>query len=244
MARATWFFATTTVIGLVTSVWLYTQNRGLRGDLASADHPAATSAARPPLVPDGKDPWLDRPRADAIPQRPGEPPALPDLPRDSRLERRARRSEEFAAMFGRADGETAEQYRARIVPLIKAGLTVPRSRAEEMRKEAEAKAHVTPEQSKALDQAFDKVYGDVVDYANKAIADGTLSPYERNVAGWLEVAGGLGTLLGNTNQMIGKILDPDQVKAMSAAGFEWGEYLGAMAPWENLDAPPPRKPPN
>ena len=27
---------------------------------------------------------------------------------------------------------------------------------------------------------------------------------------------------------------------MSSAGFEWGEYLGTMAPWENLDAPPPQ----
>jgi len=242
MARATWFFATTTVIGLVASISLYTQNRSLRDDLAVADHPAV-GASHAPLIPDGHDPWLDRPRAEAIPQRPGDPPALPEPPKDSRLDRRARRTEELAAMFGRADGETAEQYRARMVPLIKTGLAVPRSRAEEMRKEAEAKAHVTPEQSKALDQAFDKVYGDVVDYANKAIADGTLSPYERNVAGWLEIAGGLGTMLGNTNQAIGKILDPDQVKTMSAAGFEWGEYLGAMAPWENLDAPPPRKPP-
>ena len=241
MARATWFFATTTVIGIATSVWLYTQNRSLRGDLVDRDHPTATVAEHPTPVLDGHDPWLDRPRAIAIPQRPGEPPALPEPPRDSALDRRARRTEELAARFGRAEGETPDEYRARIVPLIKAGLLIPRSRAEDMRKEAEAKAHVTPEQSKALDQAFDRVYGDVVDYANKAIADGTLSPYDRNVAGWLEVAGGLGTLLGNTNQMIGKILDPGQVKAMSAAGFEWGEYLGTMAPWENLDAPPPRK---
>jgi len=49
------------------------------------------------------------------------------------------------------------------------------------------------------------------------LADGTLSPYERNVAGWLEVAGGLGTMLGETNSTIGKILSPDQVKSMSSA---------------------------
>lgn len=242
MARATWFFATTTVIGIAIAVWLYTQNRALRGDLADRDLPVASASAHATPIPDGHDPWLDRPRSVAIPQRPGEAPALPELPSDTRLERRAHRTEEFAKLFGRADDETAADYKARIAPLIKAGLLVPRSKALDMRKEAEAKAHVSPEQSKALDQAFDKVYGDVVDYANKAIADGTLSPYERNVSGWLEVAGGLGTMLGNTNQMIGKILDPDQVKAMSAAGFEWGEYLGTMAPWENLDAPPPRRP--
>jgi hypothetical protein len=26
---------------------------------------------------------------------------------------------------------------------------------------------------------------------------------------------------------------------MSDAGFEWGEYLGIKAPWEQLRAPPP-----
>ena len=241
MARATWFFGGTTLLGFVTSAWLFLQNRSLRDDL-DAHLPVASPTEHPSIPVTGHDPWLDRPRAEAIAQRPGDPPALPEPPHDTRLERRAHRTEEFAAMFGRGDGETPAQYRARIVPLIKAGLAVPRSRAEEMRKEAEAKAHVTPEQSKALDAAFDKTYGDVVDYANKAIADGTLSPYERNVAGWLEVAGGLGTMLADTNQTIGKILAPEQVKAMSTAGFEWGEYLGAMAPWENLDAPPPQMP--
>jgi hypothetical protein len=27
---------------------------------------------------------------------------------------------------------------------------------------------------------------------------------------------------------------------MADAGFEWGEYLGVNAPWENLKPPPPR----
>lgn len=239
MARATWFFAGTSVLGFATAGWMYLQNRSLAEDLRARDKLAVTAVDPKPS--NGRDPFLGTPstRGEPIPQRPGAQPALPELPTDTRLERRVRRSEEFAAMFGRNEGETPEDYKARVIPLIKAGLLVPRSRAEDNRKEAEAKAHVTPEQSKALDAAFDKVYGDVLDYANKAIADGTLSPYERNVSGWLEVAGGLGTMLGNTNQMIGKILDPDQVKALSGAGFEWGEYLGAMAPWENLSAPPP-----
>ena len=240
MARATWFFAGTTVLGIATSAWLYLQNRSLRDDRTT---PVARAEPTAPIPVTGHDPWLDRPRDEAIPQRPGEAPVLPELPKDTRLERRVRRGEEFAAMFGRAEDETPDQYKARVRPLDKAGLAVPRSKVEEMRNEAEAKAHVTPEQSKALDRAFEKTYGDVVDYANKAIADGTLSPYERNVTGWLEIAGGFGTMLGDTNAVIGKILGPDQVKAMSAAGFEWGEYIGTMAPWENLDAPPPpRKP--
>jgi hypothetical protein len=108
-----------------------------------------------------------------------------------------------------------------------------------MRKLAETKAHVTPAQSAQLDKAFDKVYADALDYTNKAIADGTLSPYERNVSGWLEIAGGMGTILGDAQGQIGKILDPAQQKTMYDAGFEWGEYLGVSAPWEKLQPPPP-----
>ena len=146
---------------------------------------------------------------------------------------------EFAAQFGRVDGETEDEYRARVMPMIATGLTIPRMKLEEARKEIEAKAGVTPEQSKQLDAAFDKVYAQALDYTNKAIADGTLSPYERNVSGWLEYAGGLGGILGDANGQIGKILSPQQVQTISASGFEWGEYLGAQAPWEKLNPPPP-----
>ncbi|HEY6173644.1 MAG TPA: hypothetical protein VIX73_04335, partial [Kofleriaceae bacterium] len=173
----------------------------------------------------------------------GPAPALPAAPSEteSRMDRRARRTEEFAAMFGRLDGESEADYKARILPMISAGLMVPRIKLEEQRKIAQDKAHVTPEQSARLDQAFDKVYGDVLDFTNKAIGDGQLSPYERNVSGWLEYAGGLGGILNDANTQIGKILDPSQVRAMSDAGFEWGEYLGVKAPWEKLSAPPPRR---
>ena len=143
-------------------------------------------------------------------------------------------------MFGRQDGETEADYKARVVPLVTAGLAVPRLRVEDQRKVAQDKAHVTAEQSARLDKAFDKIYSDVIDFTNKAIADGQLSPYERNVSGWLEYAGGLGGILNDANSQIGKILDPTQVRAMSDAGFEWGEYLGLKAPWEKLTAPPAR----
>jgi hypothetical protein len=156
------------------------------------------------------------------------------------MDRRARRTDEFAAMFGRLDGESEDDYRARILPMLKAGLAVPRMRVEEQRKIAEEKAHVTPEQSARLDKAFDKVYSDVLDFANKAVADGQLSPYERNVSGWLEFAGGLGGILNEANGQVGKILEPSQVRTMYDAGFEWGEYLGLQAPWEQLRPPPPR----
>jgi hypothetical protein len=239
MARATWLLGATTLIAAALAVRLYVDNRGLRSALA--ERPAAPAAAAPPAgtarlaVPP--------PPIRAAPPTPhtaaAPPPALPDPQTETRMDRRARRTEEFAAMFGRLDGETDAEYKARILPLISAGLTVPRLRAEEQRRVAQDKAHVTPEQTARLDKAFDKVYSDVLDYTNKAISDGQLSPYERNVSGWLEYAGGLGGLLNEANGQIGKILEPSQLRTMSDAGFEWGEYLGLKAPWEQLKPPPP-----
>lgn len=243
MGRATKVLAATTAAFVGTSVWLFLDNRSLRAELD--DRPAAAvataesgSAAAPAKQPDA---WLDAKPAPSAPSTATPSPALPDQPKETRMDRRARRTEEFAAMFGRLDGETEDEYRARILPLIKAGLAIPRERAAEMRRIAEEKAHVTREQSAQLDKAFEKVYDDVLTYTNKAIADGQLSPYERNVAGWLDFAGGLGGILTDANGQIGKILQPGQVKAMYDAGFEWGEYLGLQAPWERIDPPPPPK---
>jgi hypothetical protein len=108
-----------------------------------------------------------------------------------------------------------------------------------MRKLAEEQAGVSREQSAALDRMFEKTYSDVVDYANEAITDGRISPYKRDVANMLELAGGLGTMLNGVQGQISKILNPAQIKAMYDSGFEWSEYLGANAPWEKLRAPPP-----
>ena len=242
MSRATWVFVATSVVGFALAIWLYLDNRALEEKLAAANaaKPAAetpTEKAAPAQARTG-DPWT---MASRTPQpQAGAAPKLPDEQKESRLERRQRRQQEFAAMFGRLDGETEEEYRNRIVPMIKAGLLIPRQRVEDMRKQAEEKAGVTAEQSKKLDQAFEKVYADAIDYTNKAVADGMLSPYERNVSGWLEYAGGLGGLLNEANGSIGQILSPQQMRAMSSSGFEWGEYLGLSAPWENLKPPPPR----
>lgn len=235
MARATWALAATTLVFGATSLWLYLENRDLRSAKVVQTTPAPT-IAEPSTPSSPMDPWTP-----AAAGRPGaiKPPALPAPKEESRMERRQRRQQEFAAMFGRTDGETEDEYRARIVPLIKTGLAVPRARVEDMRKEAEAKAHVTPEQSQKLDRTFDKIYGDVLDYTNKAVADGELSPYERNVAGWLEYAGGLGGILQDAQGQVGQVLSPEQVHAMSDSGFEWGEYLGLEAPWEKLTPPPP-----
>ncbi len=245
MPRATWLLGATSLAGASLAVWLYLDNRALRAALdtrAAVDtRAAAATPAAPAAAPSPWDPRTVAPVAHttAVPA-----PALPEPSADSetrsRMERRARRTDEFAAMFGRLDGESDADYRARILPMITAGLMVPRMRVDEQRKIAQDKAHVTPEQSARLDQAFDKIYGDVLDYTNKAVTDGQLSPYERNVSDWLEYAGGLGGVLHDANGQIGKILDPSQLRAMSDAGFEWGEYLGVKAPWEKLTPPPPR----
>jgi hypothetical protein len=239
MVRATWVFIATSVIAGAAAIWLYLDNRDLRAQLAATPEIAKTddkpAAARTP------DPWTDIARSSPGPKTSSAAiPRLPAQPEESRLDRRQRRQQEFAAMFGRLDGETEEEYRARIVPLIKGGLLIPRQRVDEMRKQVEAKAGITPEQSAKLDKAFEKVYADAIDYTNKAVADGLLSPYERNVSGWLEYAGGLGGILNDANGQIGQVLSPDQVRTVNASGFEWGEYLGLNAPWENLNPPPAR----
>lgn len=244
MARATWVFIATSLLAAAAAIWLYLDNRDLRAQLEAK--PAVSKAEDKPVVAASGDSWKDaqRPATGSAKSSAGPGPRLPDQPQESRLDRRQRRQQELAAMFGRLEGETEEEYRARMVPLIKGGLLIPRQRVEDMRKQAEAKAGVTPEQSAKLDKAFEKVYADALDYTNKAVADGLLSPYERNVSGWLEYAGGLGGILGDANGQIGQILSPDQVRALNSSGFEWGEYLGLNAPWENLNPPPPPKPNN
>ncbi|MBA2541342.1 MAG: hypothetical protein H0V17_17000 [Deltaproteobacteria bacterium] len=237
MTRATKILAATTAVGFATSIWLYLDNRSLRGD--RDERPAAVEPAKAtePVAKLGE--RLDKPQLDGA-KSATPTPSLPSTKDESRLERRARNTEELGLKFGRLDGETEEEYRARVLPLISLGLVAPRMRLTEMRKQAEVQAKITPAQSAQLDKAFEKVYDDVLDYTNKAIGDGQLSPYERNVAGWLDYAGGLGGILTGANSQIGKILDPTQVKALAESGFEWGEYLGVNAPWESLKPPPPR----
>ncbi len=243
MSRATTALAGTTIVGLLASGWLFLDNRSLRSEVETLRPAVAAAKTTGPAAGGTGDAWLDakQPRDGTISSTATPAPALPEPPKEHRLDRRARRTEEFGAMFGRHEGETDDEYRARVLPLIQAGLVRPRERTAENRKIAEEKAKVTPEQSARIDQAFEKVYTDVLDYTNKAITDGQLSPYERNVAGWLDYAGGLGGMLNDAQGQVGKILDPAQLKAMYDAGFEWGEYLGANAPWEKITPPPPAK---
>ena len=239
MSRVTKILAGTTALGFLTSLWLYLDNSSLREEVA--EKAAAVEKAEAPRVA-GNDEWLDaKQRNGKINVGTGAQPTLPSGPKESRLDRRVRRTEEFAAMFGREPGETDEQWRERVMPLVSAGLAGMRIRTGDMRRVAEEKAKITPEQSKAIDDALLKKYDEVLDFTNKAIKEGTLSPYERNVAGWMEFAGGLGGMLNDTQASIGKILSPEQMKAVYDSGFEWGEYMGAQVPWERITAPPPRK---
>jgi len=238
------------VVAVVAAVWLYRDNRRLEDELATARRSVAAADrwANGPTV------SADGPTAAARPSRfrlplprlggndPAAPPAAAaaEAPTETRGERRQRRQRELADLLGRDPGESEEDYKARILPLMQLALERPRANVDEMRKVAEAAAKVSDEQRQQLDAAFEDVYAELIDYTNGAIGDGQLTPYERNVQGMLQYAGGLGAILENAEGRIGKILSADQIRTMSETGFEWGEYLGVRAPWEQLRAPPQR----
>ncbi len=245
MAPRNAFLGVVAVVGIVGAGWLYRDNRRLEDELARARRAVAAT-----------DTWKVAPVvAAATPSsRPVMPMRLPRLvggagmdapkaeeaPKESRLDRRLRRQREMADLLGRDPDESEDDYRSRILPFMQLALEKPRQTVDEMRKAAEAAAKVSETQSKELDAAFDEVYTELLDYTNGAITDGQLTPYERNVKGLLQYAGGLGAILEGAEGKVGKILSAEQVRQMSDAGFEWGEYLGVRAPWENLRPPPPR----
>lgn len=253
MSLRTPLLAGVAVLGFLGAGWLYLENRDLHSEVARL---RAIEKNRP-------DPWTGADRenlADAtsasrdrglpLPLRAlsgksgsgsGEaPPKLDDKPKESRLERRLRRQGELAALLGRDTDETEDEYRERMLPFLKMALERPRQNVDDMRKQAEAAANVTEAQSKELDAAFEQVYDELLDFTNSAVADGQLTPYDRNVKGILQYAGGLGAILEGAEGRIGKILTAEQMRAMYGTGFEWGEYLGVRAPWERLNPPPAR----
>lgn len=256
MARTTWLLAAATAAFAALAGWITLENRELREQLAAAQ--AETAAARR-----GGGPAASGPRREergglaglaqvlsaAARERPAREGARErgersesEAPRESRGERRSRRQAEIAAMIGRQEGESEAEYRERVMPMVTGVLERPRQRLAELRKEAEAQAGITPEQSAKIDEALAATYGELIEYTDAAISEGQLSPYQRNVSGWLNYAGGLGGILGGTEGKIGTILKPEQMQAMYDSGFEWGEYLSVSAPWEKLKAPPPPQP--
>ncbi|MBE7447879.1 MAG: hypothetical protein HS111_02970 [Kofleriaceae bacterium] len=248
MSLRTPLLAGAAALGILAAGWMYVENRDLSREVARL---RAIERARP-------DPWTGAPPPAAaaggeraalpLPIRAlagrgagaESPPQLDDKPKETRLERRLRRQNELAALLGRDADESEEDYRARMLPFMKMALERPRTNVEEMRKQAELAANVTEAQRQELDAAFDEVYAELIDFTNTAIADGQLTPYDRNVKGVLQYAGGLGAILEGAEGRIGKVLSPEQLRAMYDTGFEWGEYLGVRAPWEQLRPPPPR----
>ncbi len=228
------------------AVLLWRDNRALRRQLAA--RPAAAAAdpwTAPPAPPAATDERAGgSPLAGLLGGKrlagSGPTPTIQPGAGESRLARRLRRQEQLAAMLGRDAGESEEAYKARVLPLIDLALGGRRTDLDQMRKDAEAAAGVTPEQKAKLDEAFAGVYDEVVAFTDQAVADGSLTPYDRNVKGLLQYAGGLGSILEGAEARVGGILTPTQVQAIYASGFEWGEYLGVTAPWERLHAPPPR----
>ena len=250
MNRGRWLLTSALVVSLAATAWLYRDNRRLRADLSARTNavPATRVAAATATVTDAGDGAGEAKRGKgsagsflrAFGAAAGrERPALEPRKKETRQERRLRRQKQIAAMLGRADGETAEAYRARMVPMIEMGLAGPRKRMKDLRAEMEKIAGIDSDQSKKLDGVFDDVFKEVTDLTNRAVKDGDLTPYEPNWSGILSYAGGLGAVLGNADARIGGILTPEQIAALRGSGFQWGEYLGVNMPWEDLDAPPP-----
>jgi len=254
MTLRPWLHVLPAVIGLGAAAWLYRENRGLERELAEA-HRAAVAAPAGAAAAGGASPGAGAPAGGARRAGAGgglggflrglgrasapEPPSLDPPATESRGDRRRRRMEELRAMFGREPGESADDYRGRVVPLIATALAIPRARMEEARRDAEKAAKVTDAQRAQLDSLFDDVTRETMDLTNQAIAGGDLTPYERNLSGMLSWGGGLGAILGSTQTRIGGILSPAQQQVLADQGFEWGEYLGARMPWEKLEPPPP-----
>jgi hypothetical protein len=247
MSVRTPLLAGAAVLGILAAVWMYRDNQSLKDEVARL---RAIEKTRP-------DPWTGAaptgngggsegrggggfpiPLKALTGRGSSEPaPRLDDKPKETRLERRVRRQGELAALLGRDADESEEEYRERMLPFLKMALERPRANVDEMRKAAEEAA-----KREQLDAAFEEVYTELLDYTNGAVADGQLTPYDRNVKGMLQYAGGLGAILEGAEGRVGKILTPDQVRTMYETGFEWGEYLGVRAPWEQLRPPPPRPP--
>lgn len=235
------------VIAAGVAAWLWRDNRALRAELDRRAAPAAEVSAGAHGA-GGGDTAREPRRQGGVASFLGglgragdrERPALKDAPpEESRADRRRRRQEELRAMLGREPDETVEEYRARVAPMIQTALAVPRTRLQEARREAEKAARVTDEQRARIDALLSDVSRETLALTNQAIASGDLTPYERNVAGVLSWAGGLGAVLGTTQTRMGEILSDEQRAAMSDAGFDWAEYFGVEIPWEDLQPPPP-----
>lgn len=246
MTRAGWAVVGGMVAALGAAGWLYLDNRDLRAELAElrAGPPAAAPAGAAPVETIEEDARAGAETARtllrgfaAVTGRDRPEVEVPDRPR-TRQERRMRFQERITSYLGRRPGETDQQYRDRLVPLMELALARPRDEVARARREAEEAADVTDEQRTQLDGVIADAQAELLEVTNRAIQAGELTPYERNWSGLLEYTGSLGIVLGASEQRIGEILSPEQRRAMYDSGFEWGELIGVTAPWESLEPPP------
>ncbi len=242
MRRGTYGLVAGLVVAMAAAAWLYRDNRALRRQLAERD---PTTAAHIPVA--AETPPVIRPGNPARPLLEGlgslaeqrERPALPEPSEQTRQESRLRWEARIRNLLGRHPGESEDDYRQRVVPLVQLALLRRREQATEAWRAARQAAGVSGEQETQLTALFEDAQAELISMTNQAIASGDLTPYERNWAGVLDYTGGLGVWLSQTQERIGAILTPAQMRAIYGTGFEWGEYVGVTAPWETLDPPPP-----
>lgn len=242
----------------VAAVVLYLDNRALRTDLEAARATtaravAAEASAREEAATDTPDsPNPDRRRRGGgallgfvgrMMQTPPEATATPDdgaaPPRPDVQARRERQQKRIRDLLGRIPGETDEQYRARVVPLVGMALGRPRQRLEDQRHEYEAAAELSHEQRGALDGALADARAELVELASRSVAAGELTPYRRNTIGVLNFVGGAAGIADGFDARLRQILGAEQLALLDQTGFDIIEYLGITTPWETVAPPPP-----
>ena len=230
------------ILAIVALAWQFAEYRSLRAQPTTGAQGEPIAADPSQQIPPQSD--RDRPLDNTRRPLPQRRTQLQASSGDavSWRKRIAGQRELLSKLLGRAKDESAEDYRARTAPLLKAALAVPRQRVEERRKQAEQRAGVTERQREQIAELLDTAYSETLELANEAVASGDLTPYARNMAGLFSFAGSLGPVFENGQSGLEGILSPAQLRAMSAAGFDWTEYIGLNAPWEDVNAPPP--PPN
>ena len=252
--RATPWLSAALAVSLVIAGWLAWDRARLRTALdvarqtiserAAADR---TSAEEAPRTDDDSD--RDRPRGSlgalgalgrALSRAEATAPG-PDAAPDDPQARRERRQNKLREVFGRREGETDDQYKARVGPVVAAALMVPRSRIEESYKDALAAAEVTGEQQAALDKALADTRAEIAAAANQAIESGDLTPYRRNSRGILTFVGGTVAIMDGLDARLRDTLSADQLTALGDSGFDMIEYVGLTVPWETLNPPPPER---
>jgi hypothetical protein len=236
------------LLSTTTSLFLYQENASLRAEKGvvavplSEEEPPQSCPEAKTVVVTKEVPVSPTPAAPA-----SEPTSGPGERRgfsstfQEMVERRNKRQERIASFLGRLPGESEEDYKARMSPLVAMGLATPRKLLEEGREIAFDAANVDKEQRASLDSIMSSAYDEALDLANRSITSGELSPYERNPSSMLHLAGSMGAVLDETMDKINKVLTPEQQRQIAESGFDWAEYLAVSAPWETLSAPPPAK---